>query len=481
LGHGWGQTSNTADVVRAAFDALPCAAAIIAEPADPSMVHANDAFCDLVGWSLNDIATLPLGELPMLETPADARRLAAVARAGPGSRQARVTLVHRDGSRKQVDISASRVHVDDAPPHVVLMVRPHGDIPMEERELREFERFLELSPDAVVGIAPDGAIAIVNAAVMRLFGYERAELVGLPAAMLVPELDRAGSTERVATYFRESARRVPGQSMFGRRSDGSEFPVEVSLSTIETSHGPIALASVRDIGGRLAAESAVREQAYRREIVSALLGVEEAERSRIATSLHDDTIQVLTASLLALDRLARAAARDPGLAETAEAISNTRAVLDEATERTRRLTFELRPTVLHERGIAAAIRALAESLRQETAIEPDLDVTPERYNWAVEELVYRTIQEAVANVRKHADAHHLIVAVHSAGTRVIGEVTDDGRGFDLEQATDREQMAFHQGLDAMTERVRMAGGLISIESEPGRGTRVRFELPVVDP
>jgi signal transduction histidine kinase len=161
-----------------------------------------------------------------------------------------------------------------------------------------------------------------------------------------------------------------------------------------------------------------------------------------------------------------------------DAIEATRAILEQATERTRRLTFELRPTVLHERGIAA-VRALAEGLRQETRMMPALEVTETRYNWAVEELVYRTIQEAVANVRKHADARRVSVAVRGVGSRVVGEVTDDGCGFDVNRATDREQMAFHQGPDAMTARIRMAGGQIAVEPSPGRGTRVRFDLPAI--
>jgi signal transduction histidine kinase len=158
-------------------------------------------------------------------------------------------------------------------------------------------------------------------------------------------------------------------------------------------------------------------------------------------------------------------------------VENARAVLSQATDRTRRLTFELRPTVLHERGIAPAVRALAESLRNETSIETDLDLTDGRFDWAVEELVYRTIQEAVANIRRHALATRVTIAVRAVNSHMVGEVTDNGRGFDVERATDREQMALHQGLDAMSERVRMAGGQISIESAPGDGTRVRFELP----
>jgi PAS domain S-box-containing protein len=477
VGHGYTNTLSGAPV-GAAFDVLPHAAALIGTPGQPRLVHANRTFCDLLGWPVEAIADRALADLRLLAEPADLTRFLSALRRGEDVHWTQVSLRRQDGSILVADIDSSLVPANDSPPLVVLMVSERHQTVVDRREVVAFEQFLEFTPDAVVGVDRGGAITVVNAQAERLFGYDRRELVGRPVDVLVPRRLRANHERYRADYFDNPRPRPMGGGMVlhGRRRDGSEFPAEISLSTVETSRGMLALTAVRDISGRLAAENAIREQVHRREILSALLGVEEAERARIATSLHDDTIQVLTASLVALDRLARS---DPGNAGAARAVEAARGVLEQATERTRRLTFELRPTVLHERGIAAAVRALAEGLRQETAISTELEVTEERFNWAVEELVYRTIQEAVANVRKHADATNLIVIVRSVGTHVVGEVTDDGRGFDVNHATDREHMAFHQGLDAMSERVRMAGGQISIESSPGHGARVRFELPAV--
>jgi PAS domain S-box-containing protein len=474
LGHGWSETLDAA-LLGAAFDALPYATAAIATPAEPVVAHANEAFCRLVGRQLNELAMHPLWDVTLLATPADQRRLLSALRRGRAAKWARVPVLHRDGSRRVVELRLAFVH-DDGPSWAVLTALETEGSP-DDRDIVAFNEFLEVAPGAILGIEPDGRIAMANAEAEGMFGYARAELIGQPVDVLVPRWLRAARAPFQTEYFRDPRPRRSGLTQYGRRRDGSEFPVEVRLSTLETTRAPIALASIRDISGRLSEETAIRDQEHRRQILSALLGVEEAERSRIATSLHDDTVQVLTASLLALDRLARAARKDPRLADTAEEVQRTRAVLSQATDRTRRLTFELRPTVLHERGIAPAVRALAESLRHETSIETELDVTEGRFDWAVEELAFRTIQEAVANVRKHAQAKRVTIAVHTVNSHMVGEVTDDGRGFDLERATDREQMALHQGLDAMSERVRMTGGQITIESAPGEGTRVRFELP----
>jgi PAS domain S-box-containing protein len=461
-----------------AVELLPYAAAVIATSGEPHLAHANRAFCDLLGSRPEELSMQPLTKLPLLAEPGDQRRLLTSLRRNQAARWERVTIQRRDGSHRLVEAHTAPVQAEDAPPCVVLALVERYD--MDVGDVVAVRQLAELTPGAIVGIDSSGVIEIVNAEAENMFGYAPGDLIGRPVSTLVPKWQPPAHASSRLAPFRQSRFRRAGQTQYARRRDGTEFPVDISLSTVQTSRGPIGLASVRDTADRVTADSAIRNQPHRREIVSALLGVEEAERSRIATSLHDDTIQVFTASLLALDKLARAARRDPSMTAMASAIEDVRAVLADATERTRRLTFELRPTVLRDRGIAAAVRTLAESLRLETGVEAELDLTEERFDWAVEELVYRTIQEAVANVRKHARANRVTIAVRGSGSHVTSEVTDDGRGFDIEQATDREQMALHQGLDAMAERVRMAGGHITIESAPGRGTRVYFELPTFD-
>ena len=101
-------------------------------------------------------------------------------------------------------------------------------------------------------------------------------------------------------------------TLFGLRSDGSEFPAEISLSSIEAGTGMLAIAAIRDVTERLVAQSVANEEVHRREIVAAMLRAEEAERGRIATELHDDTIQVMTASLIAIDRVLKRPASTRG-------------------------------------------------------------------------------------------------------------------------------------------------------------------------
>jgi signal transduction histidine kinase len=221
-----------------------------------------------------------------------------------------------------------------------------------------------------------------------------------------------------------------------------------------------------------------RSERRQREILAGILQAEETERSRIATALHDDTVQVMTASLIALDRLALVA-RESRNQRIESAVMFARATLEEATDRTRRLMFELRPAILHERGLRAAIGILTEQMARETGARSVVSGEVGRYDHHVEELVYRSAQEALSNVRKHAHPSTITVVLDDSDQVLVCEISDDGRGFDPDDVRSRPQAAFHLGLDTLTERVRAAGGDVTIESRPGAGTRIAVRLPAV--
>ena len=115
-----------------------------------------------------------------------------------------------------------------------------------------FESLLEAAPDAMVGVDETGLIRFVNRQTELLFGYHRDELVGLPIETLVPEAFRAVHPQHRGEYFAHPATRAMGAglALSGRRKDGSEFPVDISLSSIETEHGALVTAAVRDITER---------------------------------------------------------------------------------------------------------------------------------------------------------------------------------------------------------------------------------------
>jgi two-component system, NarL family, sensor histidine kinase UhpB len=234
-----------------------------------------------------------------------------------------------------------------------------------------------------------------------------------------------------------------------------------------------------DVTERHAAEDALRrsEQA-RQEVLAAMLHAEAAARAQIAGELHDDTIQVMTAALMAVERVMLAAVGSEP--RVAEALEDARETLQTAVERARRLTFELRPPLLDAQGIAAALRDLAAEVGSEGGFAVTLDAPEGRFSYTAEDLAFRTVKEALTNARKHSHASTVDIRLWTDEEWLHGCVADDGRGFDVTRALDRSGMRLHLGLDAMRERLRLAGGAVEISSAPGEGARVGFAIPVSD-
>jgi signal transduction histidine kinase len=219
------------------------------------------------------------------------------------------------------------------------------------------------------------------------------------------------------------------------------------------------------------------EEERRRHVLGALLRAEEDAKAQLASDLHDDTIQVMVAAQLALDRLERAMANgDP--ARMLPAVVSARQTIHAATERARHVMFQLRPQVLTERGLEAAVRGLLEDAAADGGFRFELRSTVERYPRALENLCYRVLQEAITNVRKHARARTVSVNLRQHADAIVCEVSDDGVGFDLASALDRDRMRLHLGLESMRERVSVAGGSFDVRTAPGRGATFTFSFPL---
>jgi signal transduction histidine kinase len=190
----------------------------------------------------------------------------------------------------------------------------------------------------------------------------------------------------------------------------------------------------------------------------------------------DDTVQVLVAILARLDRLVQVSKRFQD-AEIETHIDDARTLVRDATNRTRRLAFELWPVTLRERGLTDAVRTIVEQTGLEIGAHVSTSVTGQRFSWDVEEVVFRTVQEAVANIRKHSRANHVTVDIRRVSTWLVAVVDDDGCGFDV-SATHARCGIPHMGLRTTVERVEASCGTIRIRSSPGGGTRVSFRVPI---
>ena len=406
---------------------------------------------------------------------------AILARVAAGKRVEHYETFRRrsDGSVVEVSLMVSPVY--DAEGGIVAASVIARDV--TERRTAESRRsaIIAAALDAIVTMDADGRIVEFNPAAERTFGYTSGQAVGrMVAETLVPPDQRDAHREGLAHYRETGTGPLIGRpaEVTAMRADGSVFTAEITINVLPLEGDLLFSAHIRDISARRETERALLEsEERRREILASLLHAEEGERSRIATELHDDTIQVMTAALLAMDRVAMSARMD-GNAALESTVISARATLEEATDRARRLMFELRPAILHELGLRAALGVLTDETARETHSTATVRCAPGRYEHGIEELVYRTTAEALANVRKHANPDTITVTIREDEGALSGAIQDDGRGFDVVEVKSRPQAALHLGLDSLVERIRAAGGDLTIDSAPGWGTRVQFAIPL---
>jgi signal transduction histidine kinase len=223
-------------------------------------------------------------------------------------------------------------------------------------------------------------------------------------------------------------------------------------------------------------QEAIRELSARRQAEQALRALNqrlEEEARRIAHALHDEAGQLLVSVYLALDTLATQLRPD-----ARERLIEIRTLLEQVEAQLRRLSHELRPTILDDLGLKPAIEFLADGIAKRTG--RDVVVTGStggRLPGLVETAMYRIVQEALTNVTKHAHATQAVVRLERRPGALVCSIADNGRGFD---ASARSAQTHSQGLGliGMRERAASLGGTLSINSSPGKGTTLKILVPL---
>jgi signal transduction histidine kinase len=206
-----------------------------------------------------------------------------------------------------------------------------------------------------------------------------------------------------------------------------------------------------------------------RDALRRVVAAQELERRRLARELHDETGQALTSILLGLKPLEDALEKE----ENRAAVAELRELVVATLQDVRRLAVELRPKVLDDFGLVAALERLAESFAEQTGIAVDFEanVGEERLPSEIETALYRIVQESLTNVVKHAHARRVSILLARKESALTAVVEDDGRGFDPAETGD----GF--GIEGMRERVALLDGRLAIEPN-GAGTTLVAEVPL---
>ncbi|GAB3767111.1 hypothetical protein GCM10028796_27720 [Ramlibacter monticola] len=327
---------------------------------------------------------------------------------------------------------------------------------------------LESAMDAIISCDDTQKIVLYNRAAERIFGWPPEEAIGQPLEMLIPTRFHqlhAQQVRRFGATGTTSRRMGDTTVLYARRKSGDEFPIDASISQLNTPEGKLYTVILRDITER---ERAREELAA---FASESAGVREQEKSRIARELHDELAQSLTAAKMDAIWLRDHLSADP---EAQSKIATMLSMLDTCVASTRRIAADLRPLVLDDLGLVPALEWVVQNFMQRTHVPCELIVDEDL---ELEEPfatgVFRIVQESLQNVAKHAEATQVEVELNSEGDYLLLRVQDDGIGFRPSQPRKPQSL----GLVGLRERAQLMRGELRVDSSPGAGTRVEARIP----
>ncbi|HET9527351.1 MAG TPA: PAS domain S-box protein [Pyrinomonadaceae bacterium] len=344
-----------------------------------------------------------------------------------------------------------------------------------EEALRESEeRYRELfenARDAIYVHDLEGRYTSINRAAETLSGYTREEILGRNFAEFVAHEHIGRACDCLLAKLEKEGETTYEVEVIAK--DGRRVPVEVSSRAIYENGKLVGVqGTARDITERKQAQDTLRM--FSRQLIEA----QEDERRRIARDLHDQIGQTLTAVKMNLYTVQRFC-NEP---EAAHCLKDNIDAVDEALRLVRDLSVDLRPPLLDDLGLPTALCWYVDRYEKRAGVTTEVVIElpnqNERFSRELETACFRIAQEALTNVARHARATHVLLQLTRTATTLDMVVRDDGAGFDPAALRKRARRVATLGLVGMQERAHAAGGEIQIHSKIGRGTEVRFTVPV---
>lgn len=324
---------------------------------------------------------------------------------------------------------------------------------------------LRTAMDAVIIGDSTMRMILLNSEAEQLFGYRSSQLIGHDIALLLA----ADSHDRLQRAVTGAASASKFQAE-GMRADGSRFQMDLSLSSVTVGHEAYLIASMREC-------VSVTLAGQRRAL--SFQHAHELEKRRFSHELYNELGQCLSVLKLDLDWLEQTlrASRRPGT--DIDRISHMQTLLDNAIMRTRAIASDLRPPLLDDFGLLAAVHWITQVFEKRTGVRCEIDCNVDTIAGgdAVDSVVYRVVQECLLNVERHARASHVQVSMRTDGRRLKVLVQDNGAG--MPSGAQHKPGCF--GLVSMQERIYTLGGNMDICSSAMQGSAIHVSLPIEPP
>ncbi len=348
---------------------------------------------------------------------------------------------------------------------------------MLQQSEQKYHSLFETSIDPIYLSTKEGPFVDVNQSFLDLFGYNIEDIQDLETqAIYVNPDDRLIFQKDI-----ERKKYVKDYELKLRKKDGTKVDCLVSATERQAGDGSLVgyQGIVRDVTEKKRMENALTKSHERsRHLSSQLIESQERERKRISLELHDEMGQALASIGINLGTIDKNLPSDcsPIIKDKLAEIDF---MIEQASDRVRKLSFHLRPPILDDLGLLPTLRWLLSGL--ESSIKVDFDYNQiddkDRLSQEIETVIYRVVQEATTNILKHAEAKKVEVNLNiEEGISLI--VKDDGKGFDAKDQKVTDDLKAGIGILGMNERVEMLGGKFDIQSRKGYGTRISVEIPL---
>jgi len=404
-------------------------------------------------------------------------------------RQRALFALRRDGSEFPIEASISQT-TDGGTKLYTVMLRDITERARADEALRgslqrvkeseaRLAGIIRSAMEAIITVDGEQRVVLFNPMAETLFAWPADQAIGRPLADFIPERFRGAHEEHVRRFgvTGVSDRQMGRQrALYAMRRDGSEFPIEASIS--QTTDGGTKLYTVmlRDITERARAEETLRRSREElQQLSDSILATREEEKRRIARELHDDLGQRLSALKMDVamleEDMAEGGPTDSLLAE----IAGMNKVIDDTVASVRRIASDLRPALLDELGMLPAIEWLASDFSSRYGLEVSVDGEDAEVPEQTAIAVFRIAQEALSNVVRHADATAVRITLTDGADGLELRVQDNGVGWDKKPSGSGPRKSL--GLLGIRERARLLRGTATIESAPGNGFLLIVTIP----
>jgi PAS domain S-box-containing protein len=463
------------------FESNPLPMWMLSMP-DRNFIAVNDAAVKHYGYSREEFLRMNAADI---RPPEEVKRyMESLKQMKPGIYSAGIwPHKKKDGTIIQVEITAHDTYLEHGPARIIMANDVTERLQAEEalKLSEETNRLImNSSLNAIVCMDLSGKIIVWNLQAENIFGWAKEEVLGLQLSdTIIPpryrERHRAGFENYLKTGDGPLLNKMVEISAINKK--GVEFPVELAIIPIKEGTKEFFCSFIQDITVRKIAEEQLKQSHEQlRQLASHLQSVREDEQKRIAREVHDELGQQITGLKMDISWIWKKLATVKGAEIVEERIRETSSLLDSTVKTIRKIASELRPSVLDDLGVIAALEWQAKEFERRSGI-------PVTFNTPITQLelephvatgIFRLYQEALTNVARHSQATQVNTELSLTKGLATLTITDNGIGFDVNESGGRKTL----GLLGMKERALMMSGRLQIKSKPGKGTTVIITIPI---